>query len=458
MAQKIVIIGGGFSGCLVASHLLKRAAAPLDVTLVEKAAVGRGAAYSTKDPAHLLNVPAQGMSAFPDDPNHFLRWLGDAQGGDFISRGRFGDYILSILKDAQDGAAPGVTFRALKDEAVDVRPEGEGLRVVLRSGGELPAKQIVLALGNAAPSPPYPALADLGARFIADPWDGGRLSGIEPDAAVMLIGTGLTMVDVAIALSRRGHRGPMFAFSRRGLLPQPHGEGRAVDSFPPAEAAGRTARGVLRWIRRQDNWRGAMDALRPRVQELWFSLSPAERRRFLRHARPYWDSHRHRLPPQAHAALAALLKSGQLRTFAGRIDSLTPAGADIRTNLRLRGGTGIKTLEANWIVNCAGPESNPARSRDPLIVNLLARGLARPDALSLGFDADEDGALVRGDGRVDKRIFTLGTWLKGRLWESVAVPELRGQAQDLAARLLRVSGERGPAESLADAPLDKSPN
>jgi len=432
----VAIVGGGACGTLVAVQLLRHARGPWRIALVERSgALARGLAYGPAESCHLLNVPAAGMSALPDDPGHFVRWSGAAPDA-FVPRTVYGAYLEALLIDAHARAAPGVTLQLLCGEALSAAVEDGAVRIALREGGEILARAAVLALGNL--SGPDLAVPDGGLYesplYRRSPWERGALDGVSPEADVLLLGSGLTMVDAALALERRGHRGRIHALSRHGLLPQIHGDA----SGPARPRIGASSvRGLLRALRaatcQAGDWRLPFDALRPVTQRIWSRLSEAEHRRFLRHLRAHWDVHRHRMAPEAGAAVARLRTRGQLRVHAGRMQSFAIAGGSAVGLYRPRGERPSRELRAARVVNCMGPASSVADVRHPLVGRLLAQGLARPDALGIGLATDRDGALL---GSARGLLFTLGALRRGELWESTAIPELRSQARTVAERLV----------------------
>ncbi len=432
----VAIVGGGASGTLVAVQLLRQARGPWRIALVERSgALARGLAYGPAESCHLLNVPAAGMSALPDDPGHFVRWSGAAPDA-FVPRAVYGMYLEALLTEAHARAAPGVTLQFVCGEAVSAAVDDGAVRIALREGREIQARASVLALGNL--SGPDLAVPDGGlyasALYRRSPWERGALDGVPPEADVLLLGSGLAMVDAALALQRRGHRGRIHALSRHGLLPQVHGDASGPVR-PRIGASG--ARGLLRAlraaIRHAGDWRPAFDALRPVTQRIWSRLSDAERRRFLRHLRTHWEVHRHRMAPETGAAVARLKARGQLRVHAGRMQSFAVAGGSAVALYRPRGERPSRELRAARVVNCTGPASSLADARHPLVGSLLAQGLARPDALGMGFSTDRDGALLGGARGL---LFTLGALRRGELWETTAIPELRSLARTIAERLV----------------------
>ncbi|HYV64849.1 MAG TPA: FAD/NAD(P)-binding protein [Myxococcales bacterium] len=431
----VAIVGGGASGTLVAVQLLRQARAPWRIALIERSgALARGVAYGPAEPCHLLNVPAAGMSALPDDEDHFVRWSGAAPEA-FVARPLYGAYLEALLADAHRRAAPGISLQLVCGDAIAAAVDGAGPRILLRDGREIRARAAVLALGNLPRRPPFVPDGGLYASTLyrRSPWDRGALDGIPPDSEVALLGTGLTMVDAALALLQRRHRGRIHALSRHGLLPQIHG----VPWAPATHRIGALGvRGLLRALRREaaraGDWRKVFDSLRPVTQRLWARLPDAERRRFLRHARAHWDVHRHRMAPEVGAAVARLRASGQLQVISGRVEAFAIDRTGALLSYRPRAERRICQLRAARVVNCTGPASSLAEARHPLVQSLLDQGLALPDSLGIGFSTDPDGALLGGNGL----LFTLGALRRGELWESTAIPELRSQARSVATRLV----------------------
>lgn len=431
----VLIVGGGASGTLLAAQLLRRARGPLRVVWADRhGAFARGLAYGAARPMHVLNVPAAGMSALPDEPDHFRAWC-TARGvpaapGAFLPRRLYGAYLADLYAAARREAARRVR---IDERAVGVErivPAVDGYWATFDDGGEVLARQVVLACGNAPSTVPLDAAGRPCAGTI-DAWDGAALDRLDPDRDLLLLGTGLTMVDVAVARAARGGRGRLLALSRHGLLPRPHdpaaGPPRPLDL--PDDAS---IRALLRAFRAQAgaDWRAAIDGLRPLTQALWQRLPLAERRRFLRHLRPWWDVHRHRLPPDLHRRLGALQETGRLTVHAGRVLEARRAGEEVVVRWRPRGGGAPRTEVVAAIVRCTGPATEAAA--DPLLRRLVADGLASPDPLGLGVRT-VDGVVHRHGAA---RLRALGPMLRGERFETTAIPEIRAQAAALAARLL----------------------
>lgn len=457
----VVVIGAGFSGTMTAVHLLREAPGPLRVTLVERSGrFGPGVAYATPDERHLLNVAAERMSAFDDAPDHLIAWARrtglDAGPGDFLSRARYGAYLRDVLADAERAAPPGRVLERVVGEAVDVVREPAGAAVVLADGRRLGADHVVLALGHLPGVPPV-ALPD-DPRVVADPWAPGALAAPSPDATALLIGTGLTAVDVVLSHCARAARGRVVAISRSGCLPyaQPGGV-RAPVPAPPLPPAPTTVERLERWLRVHvarsrragHDWRDVVDGVRFHVPELWRSLPVDERRRFLAERSRAWEVRRHRMAPQVAARIDALRRDGRLLLRAGRILAVRALPRTVEV-LVDGGGDGVRTLRADRVVVCAGPGADVRRARVPLLDALLDRGLASPDPLGLGLRACDDGALVGADGRPRPWLRVLGPLRRGELWETTAVGELRVQAQRVARAIL---GQMRAAARDADRPL-----
>ena len=434
-ALPVAIVGGGFSGTMLAAQLARRGIAS---RLIEKAGrAGEGTAYSTRDPAHLLNVPTEQMSAWADRADDFDDWL-SAKGlptGAFAQRLRFGEYLREILAAAVGSGM--VTVVA--GEAVAAQRAGNGWMVALSDGRELAAGDLALALGNQPPAPLQVGRGSIDPALLCDdPWsDVGRAQVArvaKSHAPVVVVGTGLTMVDMVLTLAESGHDGMVTALSRRGLDPRGHAR------WPVPELDGRAApRGLMplwRWVRTQvadgDDWRARIDSLRPRSAALWHGLSDDEKRRFMRHARPWWDVHRHRIAPEVAQLLETRKAAGNLEVLAGRLRGAEGDGETVTLTIAARGGGTIERA-AGLVVNCTGPLGAVARTRDPLLRQLLDDGLASADALGIGIAADDRDAATASE-----RLWVMGPLSKARQWEIIAVPDIRGQAERVAEGIATV--------------------
>lgn len=436
----VVIVGGGASGALTAIHLLRLArtsGTPVAITLLDQH--GRhalGQAYATTDPHHLLNTRADRMSALDGEPDHLLTWARsagmDVHGSSYLPRAIYGRYLREVLTAAED---PPV--RPLhRVTATAVALDGDHV-VRLADGRRIAADAVVLALGNRSPAP-VPGLT-AHPRYIADPWAGGALAGIDDGAPVLVLGTGLTMVDVALTVTRAHPGTVVYALSRHALLPRPHLSVPAQPIPVPVPSGSLRVADLLATVRRavqeSGDWHGVMEGLRPHVQTLWRRLGPDERRLFLRRVARYWEIHRHRIPPASAAAIADLRARGRLRLLRGNLVQADPAADGLRIRADLDGT--MTRLDVGWLVNATGPGADV--TSDPFLANLITAGVARPDILRLGLDAGPDGAVLDAAGRPSERLFALGPLLRGTLYETTAVPEIRAQAAALAPRLVEVA-------------------
>jgi uncharacterized NAD(P)/FAD-binding protein YdhS len=444
----IAIIGGGFSGAILASKLLRGGTPAITVLLIEREGCpGRGVAYSTHLAGHLLNVRAQDMSALADDPSHFLHWArahynDQVQANDYLPRRVYGKYVESTLCDAVE-ENPG-RFEWKRDEVFSITPAESGATIFLKSGLRIHADAVVLALGNFPPHDPIPGRRNQHSRrFVLNPWSLSALDEIAPENSVLLIGSGLTSVDVAISLRSRGFLGKIHMLSRHGFLPQTH---KPTEQWPARwdGPATRRVRSLLRLIRTEmakaerqnSDWRAVIDSMRPFAQSIWRSLPQQERRRFLRHLRPYWDVHRHRVAPKIGELLETEMAQGRLEVHGGRITEYREDSDYVEVSYRSRRHGASKKLRTDYVINCTGPENDCRKVKSPLLRDLLIRKLVRPDPLFLGLDTADNGALLNARAVPSDFLYTVGPLRKGTLWETTAVPEIGMQLSELASHLL----------------------
>lgn len=438
--KRIAIIGAGFSGTLLAINLLRHDG-PRAILIERAGQAAKGVAYGAAHPSHVLNVRAGNMSAFPDDPDHFVRWLaahGDGDSDTFVRRVVYGRYLAELLDEARRSAAGRLDLVA--GDVVDVRLGDRDVALHLADGRRIEADAAVLAVGNLPPhDPPGLGSASLSPlRYQADPWQTTDTGPLEQGDTVLAIGSGLTMVDVALRLDAEGFGGRIVALSRRGLLPRRHAPSVAATSPRLRERPGTVATALLRQVRSRGEatgWRAAVDELRPFTQPMWANAGEAERHRFLRHLRPWWDVHRHRLAPAVADRLAAMQAAGRLKVVAGRTVAFRETDAGVDVTWRPRGDDRPQRMTVQRIVNCTGPQGDLLRTTDPLLAALVASGMVRPDQARLGIDVDAGSATIAADGSVNDRLLALGPMTRGAFWEIVAVPDIRMQSWTLARRL-----------------------
>jgi uncharacterized NAD(P)/FAD-binding protein YdhS len=451
----VLVVGGGFSGTMLAVHLLRNSSF-LSVAVVDRGALpGRGLAYSSPHRFHLLNVPAGEMSAWPHAPDDFLRWArthydAAVQSRSFLPRSVYGAYVASLLEATlADGGRE--RFQWIQDEALSLHRYKGKFAIQTRTGNELLARAVVLATGNFPPAnPSVPGLEASTSLYFQFPWDNNALKNLPSGGSVLLIGSGLTSVDLIMALKSKGFHGVIHVISRQGLFPRARRYERQDESWPLFwnEKSPRTVRGLLQLIRNQVqaaaeqgfDWREVIDSLRPVTQGIWLHFPLEEQKRFLRHARAYWDVHRHRLAPEIGDVLADMQNDGQVHLHVGAI---TRFSADCeRAEVRYwdRKSRSDKMLHASRVINCSGSESDCRRIDESFITSLFVQGFARPDPLFLGLDVDNNGALIDSRATPSDRLYAMGPTRKGCLWETTTVPEIRVQAAVLGERLTSVLG------------------
>ena len=435
----IVIVGGGATGAIFAAHLLKVSDVNRIVLVEKRGKVGRGLAYSTTLPDHLLNVRAQNMSALPDDPGHFVRWLTERDLMNpkepffFAPRKVYGDYLEDLLREA-DAEHPG-RLQIISDEVISAIPQASGVEVELASGQTLQASRLVLATGH--------DIEPLNRDEISVRMDTPEDTDLPPDVPVLIMGSGLSMVDAVLSLEARGHRGPVTVVSRRGLLPQrqvlPHPIPFTENDIPfglePSRFLGWLRDRVRKHVQASGNWRDVVDGLRPYNQRIWQSWPEPSRKIFLRHAKAWWDTHRHRMAPEVHDRIQAAVQEGRLAIRAGRILRTERAGADFTVTLRPRGSQQEETLRVARVYDCTGIIRNIEDSSRAILRGLVEAGLAKADPLRLSLNVTRDCRLIGRDGKASDRLYALGPLTRSEFFEIDAVPEIRVQAAELARKL-----------------------
>ena len=410
MTRRLIIVGGGAGGVLVALHVVRNSRESTTLTIIEpQQRLGEGVAYSTQDDTHLLNVPAGGMSAYSDDPQHFAAWAGCAPDA-FVARHRYAAYLRSELASAV-AASNTAHMQHVCDAAITI--SHDPLRVTVSNGTVIDGDALILALGNAPPTPPDWVHDFTATRVVSDPWAPRALDAVSAGRQVLCIGTGLTFVDVALSLARRGVR--VTGVSRHGLLPMAHASFGALPVLPASFA---TPRAVLRWIRTQADWRAALGALRPATPHIWQGFTPRQQAQFLRLARRYWDIHRHRMSAEVAHEFAHRQATGAIVVRRGDGRQLAESG----------------TFDA--VVLCTGPDDAALLTTPPLRA-LVDAGVICPGPHGMGVNTDAvGGQITSAAGSPAAGLFAIGPLRRGTLWESTAVPEIRSQAQQLARLLV----------------------
>ncbi|TDR46036.1 putative NAD(P)/FAD-binding protein YdhS [Pseudomonas brenneri] len=456
----VLIIGGGLSGTMLAVQLLRLPGTRQILVIEPRTELGRGEAYSAVELGHTLNGNAARMSVDPDNADDLTQWLTDyiAAGGWpesdqqhvpvselFPPRGIFGLYAQQRLAEARAGSAS--TLEHVRAEVVDLQVAPGGVLLTLDDGQQLQGAQAVLATGMfPAARTPQTQSSGLNAAAV-DPWDVRGMTQLDPHSTVLIIGSGLTMVDAVVSLEQAGHRGPIKIFSRHGLLPHVRRQPPTWPDFLAEDHSLRSPLQLLREVRRQCqgaqalgiDWQAPLDTVRAHIGRLWSQASERQKRQFVRHVRPWWESHHHRSPPLSAELVARLHKQGRLRIQAASFQGLEPPlNGEVTLRLRRRGEQHTMQVSGAALINSSGIEYDWRRVARPLPQQLLARGLIQPGPLALGIAADASGAVLDAQGVASERLFAMGPPLRGMWWESTAVTDVALQAKALASTLTQL--------------------
>jgi len=463
--KHVAIIGGGFSGCVTAINLSRLGTGPFKISIINDGyPLGRGIAYSTRNGSHLLNVVARNMSALADQPAHFVEWLRtrsefhnepvDRLREKFAPRRVYGDYLHSLLfARASVATEKDIQIETIAAEATDIGPAFGGASVALSNGQFINANRVVLATGNQPPANLRLSGLDPGhPRYFQNPWQDWESKLPDPKENIILIGTGLTTIDVFLSLMDLGWKGKILAVSRNGLLPLSHFKGVEYADWiagqPEPLGLGQIYQIFKKHFRDAQtagiNPAILVDKLRPATQRLWQNLSLREKKRFNRHLRTRWNVTRHRIAQSIHQKLSEAMAAKQVEIIKGRMTKLATRGNQFE--LTLKTGATERKIEGGVLINCTGPCENFSGSPPSLYRNLISRGLAQTDEMDMGIKVTPDFAVVGPDGNPSEFLFALGPVLKGTLWESSAVPELRSQAFRVAEILVKQLSEKSAVE------------
>ncbi|MGE8176946.1 FAD/NAD(P)-binding protein [Pseudomonas fluorescens] len=458
----ILIIGGGLSGALLAMQLMRLPGKRQVLVIEPRAELGRGEAYSAVELGHTLNGNAARMGVDPDNPDDLTQWLSafitnggwpesDQQSVPvaelFPPRGMFGLYVQQRLAEAQAvGARYGSSVEHVRGEVVDLQTDEYATLLTLSDGTRLRGVFAVLATGLfPAARTPQTESSGLNAAAV-DPWDVAAMTQLDPQSTVLIIGSGLTMVDAVVSLEQAGHRGPIEVFSRHGLLPHVRRQPPVWVDFLAEDPGIRSPRQLMHELRSHCraamaegvDWQAPLDTVRAHIGRLWSQATDVQRRQFVRHVRPWWESHHHRSPPLSAELVARLHQEGRLRIQAASFKGLAPsAEGQVSIHIRRRGESDVTVVSGDALINSSGIEYDWRRVARPLPQQLLARGLIKPGPLALGIAADANGAVIDAEGQVARRLFAMGPPLRGMWWESTAVTDVASQAKALAQRLAR---------------------
>lgn len=458
----VVIIGGGFCGVMTLINLINNADKKIAITLINKGyPIARGVAYKTYSDLHLLNVETKNMSAFHDQPDHFLKWClnqeniffnNDELPFTYLPRNIYGRYLDEIFEEKINNIPANVSLQIIDDEATDIDKHNHRLIVRTTSGINIISDKIILATGNCEPGPPTLSnQAFLQSKnYFSNPWFENAVLGLQDDQTTLIIGTGLTMVDVIIGLREKNFKGKIIALSPHGYNILPHRklppQQYILDELLPPYDLENLFRLFYKHIRaaRKRGLPGetVIDAIRVKTQEIWQHLSLNDKKKFMMHLRHLWGVARHRLPSFVHQEIQQMINEEELKVIAGRIRNITEGENGFEIIIRKRKDQSELILKVARIINCTGPETDIRKQKSLLFCSLLKKGIIRPDVMNLGIDATSEGQIIDEKNIVSNQIFAIGSLLKGKLWESTAIPEIRIQAFHLAELILNDSAKK----------------
>lgn len=425
---------------LVAAQLLKKSDSARVRIFESSAKLGQGIAYSTQNPRHLLNVRASNMSAFPDKPDDFVNWLRkqnhqteneDLLSQSFAPRCMYRTYLQDLLAPYLAETPARIVVET--SEAVDVDIVQGLPQVTSATGQTYSADALIIATGNET------AIRS-STEHVTEYWSSNGYCDLVGDEPVAIFGTGLSMVDSVISLLDKGYKGEIYAISRRGLLPASHKDSKSVsinrEDLPMQDGVVGLLKFIRKMMRKHNDWRSVIDGLRPHTQYIWGGLNPSQKESFLRHLRPWWDVHRHRMAPEIFERIAAARRSGQLQIIAAHLVSVRKEKTNIRIAYRKRRHDAVEEISVGNIIDCRGGNSRFSTTRNPALISLMERGLAKPDIYDLGLDVTDHLEILDRHGNITERIFAIGPITKGLFWEVTAVPDIRNQAQAITVNLL----------------------
>lgn len=464
--KTISIIGMGFSGLMTAVQLIRKAREPLIINIINKGSTGnKGPAYSTDNPHLVLNVPTAKMSCFPDQPDHFLNWVSGREkystipkeilAISFMPRKLYGEYLSEVWNETLAASEDIVTVNVFDDEVTDVNESNGDYMISFAVSDPITTDFVVLATGNELPGDPEIPDKNIYSSklYFRNPWDGKYLENLDTDTNILIIGNGLTMVDTVLSLSENGFNGKIFSISPNGLAMLQHRHGGVaykglVEELSEPYELNRLFKLFKKHVKLLReigiSAEPVVDSIRGLSQKIWLSLSVEDKKMFIKNLRHLWGVARHRVPIHVYDKIIKLKLEGKLTVIKGRITDIVSSEGGATVKYRNRKTLADEQLIVSRIINCTGPLTDITKSSNKVIRSMAAKGLIRPDALRLGIDADTSFRVIGNGGAPNERILTLGGNLKGLLWESTAVPELRTQAENLADALLSSVAETVP--------------
>ena len=452
----IAIIGGGASGTLTALHLVRKLNLPAHIYLIEKRAEAlyRGHAYSSQLDYEPLNVPAGKMSAFNHLPYDFFTWLKTERQAvseteitldSFVSRRWFGDYLTEKLQQFSDQNKQ-VKIESIIAEVNDISFNTviAGYDLQLNINQSIVANYLVFATGNEAPADVFSdkELALLNGHYVSNPWAVNPFKGLQSNDDILIVGTGLTMVDHVVSLKKQQHAGHIYCFSRNGYLPLPHTDTSQNYVFElPNEAKGladifsELRKNISVAGKKNIQWQNTLDALRGKTSRLWKLMDLDSRKLFLKRLRTFWDIHRHRMPLASAEALNQLQHAGQLEFVSGTATGIERVGDELVFKFKTKRGNELRNINVKRIINCTGPPGDYYKTGNTLIKNLLTKGWMKQDQLKIGIVTGVRGEIIKANGVVLQNSFSIGPLRKATEWETTAIREIRIQAEETAMHI-----------------------
>ncbi|MDB5282375.1 MAG: hypothetical protein JWO06_1450 [Bacteroidota bacterium] len=462
--KKVAIIGGGFSGTMTAVHLILNATDALEITLVNDGpTLCKGVAYNPYSNEHLLNVPAAKMSAFADKPRHFVDWaLGqpayknqseEKLADSFLPRRLYGQYLSDIWRQALETLANNVTVKVLNDTVTELNVAGNLVSILLESGKRLQPDICVIATGNHTPR--NPEITNMGfynsRNYFRSPWDIKSVAGLDSTLPVLIVGNGLTMIDTLLGLLEQGFTNKIYTVSPSGFSLQPHKDVAPYQNFAEELNPGSQLHEILALFKKHlkagknagISSAALVDSLRPHTQTIWQNRSAGEKRIFLKRLQPLWNATRHRIPAHIYEKVKQLKATDQLHTYSGKLVDIVEESERVNVTIYDKGTKSNWKLTVARVINCTGPESDILRLDNSFLTKCILDGTIAQDEFKLGINANTASfQVLNNQGDPHPHLFTLGVNLKGVLWESTAVNELREQAKGLAEKIIGLAGQQ----------------
>lgn len=438
--MNVVIIGGGASGALVALCVMRSGTHADRIVIIDDGKnVGEGVAYAHINEHYLLNVRAIGMSAYFDQPTHFVEWLkeekayDDAEG--FVPRHWYAEYLRHEL--AIQIKQSGVQLSIHHGIATKINRTTHA--VTCTDGTQYDADVVIMAIGNLASQNPFHRW-NSAPNYVLN-WREFQATTVQDNDRIVIVGTGLTMVDQIVALHERGFKGQIVAVSRHGYLPQTHVGRQSYPCPITVEDADLPLSSLLRKMRvailqaqhAGVPWQAVIDSIRPHTQGIWRRWNLATQQRFLRHLRPVWDVHRHRMAPEIAQRVNQMITAGQLQVITGRIRGYEETQDGMRITLVSNRETHV--IAGRVVINCTGPSSDYVTKHVPIVYALAAEGVVVPHANGIGLNVTAVGQVVNASGTVEPWLWCIGPMRKGADWECTAVPDIRVHAHQLVGAL-----------------------